>query len=92
MQRVDVGDTVIGQGLSPTTGNRLNGKRGTVTDVEDHFGQDLLTVEWSDGSTDRVYQDNVSGTQQGGRFRHPDSAGVESEESSRGKRRWGRRG
>lgn len=92
-QRVDIGDTVLGSGLSPTSGKRLNGKRGVVTDIEDHFGKDLITVEWDGGGTDQVYQDNLSGTQQGNRFRHPDNAvSDEGDEPPRGKRRWGRRG
>jgi hypothetical protein len=88
--RVRAGDTVIGAGVSPTTGKRISNKRGYVTDVRDHLGNDIVCVEWEDGSTDEVRQENVSGTQQGVFGRPPRE---EAEEEPQGKkRRWGRRG
>lgn len=62
--RVRAGDTVIGNGVSPITGRRIENKLGTVTDVRDHLGEDIVHVEWEDGTTDEVRQENVSGTRQ----------------------------
>lgn len=60
--RVRAGDHVIGSGRSPQTGQSVSGKHGDVTDVRDHFGDDVVDVTWKDGSSDSVRQSNVSGT------------------------------
>lgn len=65
--RVKSGDHVIGQGRSPKTGQSVANKHGDVTDVRDHFGEDVVDVTWKDGKTDSVRQENVSGTGMCGR-------------------------
>jgi len=63
--RVETGDHVIGVGVAPDNGARVAGKRGLVINVRDHLGEDVITVEWADGTVNEVRQENVSGTQQG---------------------------
>jgi hypothetical protein len=59
----DRGASVIGQGAHPDTGRSLNGRRGKVVDVKDHFGEELVGVRWEGSSeVDYVRQRNVSGT------------------------------
>lgn len=88
--KVRAGDRVIGQGSSPSTGKRIQGKLGWVDDVRDHLGDDVVCVTWDDGGTDEVRQDNVSGTQQGV-FGRGGRATSDPEPENQKKRRWGRR-
>ena len=62
LTRVRAGDHVIGVGRSPQTGKNINGQHGDVTEVRDHFGEDLVAVTWKNGDRDSVRQENVSGT------------------------------
>ena len=59
----DRGATVLGRGKHPDTGRSLNGKRGKVEGVEQHFGGEVVFVKWEGSSeVDAVRQSNVSGT------------------------------
>lgn len=65
--RVRAGDHVIGSGRSPKTGDRIDNKHGDVTNVRDHFGEEVVEVTWRGGAKDAVRQENVSGTGMCGR-------------------------
>lgn len=62
--RVRVGEHIIGQGISPTTGQNITGKHGDVTKTYKHFDDDVVEIAWRKGGTDTVSQKNVSGTGQ----------------------------
>lgn len=61
--RVETGDRVVGVGTAPE-GRKLRGLVGTVVDTYTWMGDDVLVVNWDDGTTNNVRQENVSGTRQ----------------------------
>lgn len=93
--RVEAGDFVRGHGTSPSTGKRIEGIVGYVTHVYGHLGDDIVCVEWENGTKDQVRQENVSGTRQGvsahvrGIKAKYESGGQEQEPKKR--RFWGRK-
>jgi hypothetical protein len=59
----DKGSRCLGYGVSPYTGQSLQGRRGTIKGVTVRFGNERVVVRWDDASQDDyVCQENVSGT------------------------------